>query len=201
MDIKNVLANALRRAGYNMQLDTIEKTELYKQAQEILNFMESSFQSNLRFQEAKKIAVLQRIDNTHDNFYGDFDRYDIDYEIYSLPEDFLEYITCTADYEGDDAQIMNNFLFVKKSKKYSIIDDKERDKPWFVYRSKLPIEDFPDYAERYVSLAVALELVLSYKSNDGNKINALSRELQEEKQAMARRDNMRFSLTMKNKRW
>jgi len=92
MDIKNVLANSLRRAGYNMQLDTIEKSELYKQAQEILNFMESSFQSNLRFQEAKKIAILQRIDNTHDNFYGDFDRYDIDYEIYSLPEDFLEYI-------------------------------------------------------------------------------------------------------------
>ncbi len=197
MNTGSVIRRAIRLAGYNLENSNIEQTELYKQSVLILEENDYIIQRDLNIQNSQKIAVLTEVKNTKDTITGDFNRYEEDFYIYALPNDFISYVGSTfSDYKAD-VQIMNDYVYVKKPNKYSIVDNRDKNQPWFIYKRKVPVQEISETASRYISIFIALELLMSFKTDDSTKISLLRAELEKERVAILINNNKQFRLNVK----
>jgi len=197
MDRGKILKTALRLAGYNLYNNDLENTEIYKQAYSILEESEFTIQRDLSAAENIKIAMISKIDESKLSMMGDFDRFAKDFDIFALPHDYISYVGCSFSDVTRDVQIMSGFVFVKKLRKYSILEDEDFDNPWFIYKAKLDFDDLGENYFKYVSMYVALELLFSFKADDTNKIQQLRQALDTEKIEILKTNNKRFALNVR----
>ena len=197
MDKGKVIRRALRLAGYNLYNNDLENTEIYKQASAILEESSFTIQRDLSSAENTKIAVLSKIDETKLSMMGDFDRYKTDFDVFALPSDFISYVGSSFSDFNADVQIMSGFVFVKKRRKYSILDLGEYEDPWFIYKAELDFDKLGENYSNFVSMYVALELLFSFKSDDTNKIDNLRKQLEKEKIEILKTNNKRFALNVR----
>jgi len=194
MDKKKIVIRALRKCGYNVDSDNFELDNVYMSAINILDESVLDIQRRVSLPFADKIADLTEIKDFHSFSYADYIAKNSDTKAYQLPADFIEYIGSTRS--DVDTTIIGNVILTVPKSKYSVFS--EGDGFNMRYKARVELSNFPSIMETYCMLYLALEVILTLRPDDGNRIQIIRQELTDEANRLVGEFNLRSPLTRVN---
>jgi hypothetical protein len=190
-----VIRRALKKSGYNVDSINFEYDEIYKTATETLEELVIDIQMETGLANNVKFSILTKVTEPASHDLKDLMRMYPDAEVYSLPEDYLEYIGSTAS--ENNCFITGQYVVVLPNPdlRFQSVFQLTDEGFGMHYRCKHSLDNLPEVLETYATLKLAFELVLNLRSDDGNRLQILRSEIDRELAKLNTLDRLRLPLT------
>lgn len=178
MNKDKIIRRSLLLCGYDINSLNIDKDSLYTTANELLDMLELDLQKYIGLSSNIKVAILTPVVDSKNNMYNDILLLHPEAKIYSLPNDFIEYVGGTSS--KVNAKIIGDSIMIYDKDRRSIFTE-VTDNFEFEYRARLSIEELPTFVEGYASILLAKELLLLKRPDDNVRMTVLrEKEAKEE---------------------